>query len=360
MNKVHDRCQKDECAKFYYGSKKLYGELKFFKVVLYILAAIPVTLALLPKTILDISDKMSFVFTMISFAVTLGTELLSGVQNNLKEHAILQHQMYESEITGSTFSKIEYDREATNDVHEIAIRKGYPLMKRAKKYPTVNVPSEISDDHSYLYLTRKNAATTKYLLSRVFYTYLTLLFAIALLFIMLMLFYRSGATEYFALIIGFYPLVIPIIRAVIASYKCQRQCAKICADIDNFFADGDASIERLARFYYYVQNIEFEMLTTRPTIGKFFHIFFRKGVRILDDGVTVRFIEATKELRGKSKNIITQAKGKDLITKKDIDIAEIERKEALKKERERKKLLKQKEQEKKASTTVKKTTTKKK
>ena len=36
-----------------------------------------------------------------------------------KEFAILEHQMFEAEITGSTFSKIEYDRETTNEINEI-------------------------------------------------------------------------------------------------------------------------------------------------------------------------------------------------------------------------------------------------
>lgn len=317
-NKVSARCTKDTCAKFLFASNRMYSELKWIKIATYLLNIIPVVICFLSKE----DELIQLVCSLVSFTMTLITEVVTSFLNNYKEKAILEHQLYEAEITGSTFSKIEYDRESTNDLHELAIRKGMAKMRKQKgEYPISYVPKEITDDHSYLYLCRTSASKYRYLLSRMFYLYGAVLIAIAVAFVSVTFTSYTGKSLY--LLVCFWPLIIPFIRDCAACKKCIRQCVKICADIDNFFADGDASVERLARFYYYVQNIEFEMLTTRPVIYSFIQVLFSHGVRVLTDGVTERFLDAIVELKEKSlinKGIISQPKGKGLITKVDHDL----------------------------------------
>lgn len=328
MNKVSVRCEKDSCAKFYFASKRLFFESKTVKVLLYMIAIIPVVLTFIPEV-----KDYAFICSIVSFTLTLVNEVSTTFLSNQKEKAILEHQLYEAEITGSTFSKIEYDRESTNELNELAIRKGIPKMRKCKKYPVVNVPDQITDDYSYIYLCRKGAATDRYLLSRIFYVYFAILMGIIFLFVGAV-FLEETTTAYLTLIIGFYPLVSPFIKDCLACKKGMKQCAKICADIDNFFADGDASIERLARFYYYVQNIEFEMMLVKPAVFNIFPKMFKRGIDILQDGVTIRFIEAIQELKSRSlilNGTLHQPKGKSLITKVEYDAEYLNRLEKEKK-----------------------------
>lgn len=335
MNKVSIRCQKQSNAKFYYASQKMFGEVKMLKIGLYLLAVVPVVLQFIPA--MNTNDNLSFLYTVLSFAITILNEVLSSFFSNHKENAILEHQMYESEITGSTLSKTEYDREMTNNLHELAIRKGLPKMRDIeednKEYHSVVVPDEISDDYSYLYLCRTSAAKTNFILGRMFVFYVLLLTFVIVMFIACM-FWKQNTADYLKLIIGFYPLVIPFIRNCMSCKKTQKNCVKICADIDNYFSDGDASVERLARFYYYTQNIEFEMMTNRPAIYNIFNKMFKHGLEVLEAGVTLRFEDSINELYGKSKGLVTQARGKGLITRVDYDlekIQELERKKKLQK-----------------------------
>lgn len=358
MNKVNVRCMKDSSAKFLFASKKMYSDLKWLKIFMYLLNIVPVVICFLPQS----DDLISLICSFVSFGLTLFNEFFSAFLSNYKEKAILGHQIYEAEITGSTFSKIEYDRETTNDLNELAIRKGLPKMKKASSYPISNVPQDISDDYSYLYLCRVSAAKYRYLLERIFYIYFILLIAIACFFSTTQLIEQfRGKTLYF--IICFWPLIIPFIRDCAACKKCMRQCVKICADIDNFFADGDSSVERLARFYYYAQNLEFEMLTTRPVIYKTFEIIFSRKLKTLTDGVTDRFRDAIYELRSKSlinKGIIQAPKGKGLITRNEIDIDKItEKKKTTKKAPVKSTTNKSKSEKEKSSTKTTKTSTSK-
>lgn len=330
MNKVSSRCVKESCAKFLFASNRMSSELKFIKVGMYLLNIIPVVICFLPSS----SEQTQLICSCISFAMTLINEVVGSFLTDYKEQAILEHQLYEAEITGSTFSKTEYDRELTNNLNELAIRKGLSKTNKSQgQYPISNVPDEITDDYSYLYLCRVSASKYKYLLSRMFYLYAGILIAIAVGFICAtFLNTTTGKTLY--LLICFWPLIIPFIRNCAACKKCIRRCVKICADIDNFFADGDASVERLARFYFYVQNIEFEMLTTRPVIYKSIEKCFGHGIKVLTNGVTERFKEAIVELKGKSlmnKGIISQPKGKGLITKVDYDLEYLKKVEKNKK-----------------------------
>ena len=323
MNKVAERCLKPANAKFHFASKRLFFEAKAVKVCLYLAAVVPIVLTFLPIFNDDESTGIAgVVLSLISFCITLATELSSSFMATHKESAILEHQMFEAEITGSTFSKIEYDREATNEIHELAIRKGLPKMKKAKKQPVRNVPEEISDDYSYFYLCRIKAATEKYLLSRIFYIYFFVLVAVILAFIFGSVFVKGAdPATYLSLIVGFYPLVMPIIKDCMACKKAMKKCSKICADIDNFFADGDDSIGRLARFYYYIQNLEFEMLVDRPAVFNIFHLMFKRGINVLQEGVTYRFLGSIKELKSRSLMLkgTLKTKNRDIITKVEYD-----------------------------------------
>lgn len=330
-NKVKARCQKEEYAKFYYTSQKMFFSLKVARVFLYAVAILPVILTLIPS----VSVRYAFICSIVSFSLSILNEALTSFLNGYKKKAIMVYQLYETEITGSQFSKIEYDRETTNDLNELAIRKGISQVRKQEELNVLDVPDEISDDYSYLYLCRKSAATTNYLLSRIFYIYFFSLIAIAAFFVVA-IFFKSETIEYLTLIITFYPVVSPIIKACGKCKECIKDCTKMCADIDNFFADGDVSLERLARMYYYVQNLEFEMMLNRPAIFNGFKSLFKTGIENLEEGVTIRFKAAIVELKSKSmmqKGIIAQPKGKALITKVDYDMDRLTKIEKKKKQK---------------------------
>ena len=88
------------------------------------------------------------------------------------------------------------------------------------------------------------------------------------------------------------------------------------------------SLERLARMQYYVQQIEFEMYSSRPTIYKLFKKIFNRGVEVLQGGVTERFEASIVELKQKSlinKGILSIPKGKSLITQKEYDLEKLKK-----------------------------------
>ena len=291
MNKVFLRCKKESSAKFYYSSQIMQTESKSVKLIAYFISIIPIVLSLLPIP----GDKTTLVFatTMISFGLTLFLEFISSFLSNHKEKSILLGQLYEAEISGSTFSKIEYDREMTNELNELAIRKSASKMSKITDYHTENVPEEIEDRCSYLYLCRTKSAATYYLMSRMFAIYVAILCLLITLFICIA-FVKNDTFQFLQLIIQFYPLILPIIRNITSSRKTMRYCAKLSADIDNFLADGDDTNIRLARFVYYVQNIEFEMLMASPARYAVFYKMFDRGLKNLEKGVTKRFISAER------------------------------------------------------------------
>lgn len=336
MSKVNKRCLKDTSAKFYYASTRMFNELKIIKIILYVIAIIPIILQLIPST----SETMSLVCTLASFSLTIINEVSSSLLKTHKENAIMLNQLYEAEITGSTFSKIEYDMEMTNELHELAMRKGMSKMRqiesKSESYHTVEVDERISDDYAYLYLCRKETAKTNYLLSRMFVIYSLILVGIILIF-GFCIFFESNTANYLKLIISFYPLIIPIIRNCSSCKETEKKCNKICADIDTFFSSGDASIPKLTRFYYYVQNMEFEMMSNRPAVYKIFPKMFSTGLSNLEDGVTKRFINSQNELIAKSRGLVSTTTPKNLITKSDIDYTKIVEREEARKKKEREK-----------------------
>ena len=337
MNRVDERCGQNKHAKFHYASKRIFTELKIIKVILYILAIVPIVLSFIPQ----VKTEYNLICSIVSFALSIVTECVTSFLTKHKDAGIHSLQLYETGVTGSPFSKIEYDRELTNDLNELAIRKGlYKAQEVEEKYK-ISVPSDISDDYSYLYVCRINAATNKYLLSRIFYIYFFFLMAVVALFVG-MIFLKTETKEYLALIIAFYPLVSPIIKDCNSAKECMRNCTKTCADIDNFFADGDVSTERLARMHYYVQQLEYEMYRNRPVIFNFFKKMFKRGVEVLQTGVTERFRSAIVELKQKAliqKGVIAQPKGKSLIVQRDIDMETLKQLERKKKQQKAQKQL---------------------
>ena len=331
-NKVKTRCQQEEYAKFYYTSQKMFFSLKAVRVFLYAVALLPIVLTLIPA----VSERYALICSIVSFCLSLLNELLTSFTNGYKKKAVMVYQLYETGITGSQFAKIEYDRETTNDLNELAIRKGLSQVRGQQELYVVDVPDEISDDYSYLYLCRKSAATTNYLLSRIFYIYVVSLLVIAAGFVVVAVFFKGEPIRYLTLIITFFPVASPVIKACGKCKECIKDCTKVCADIDNYFADGDVSFERLARMYYYVQNLEFEMMYNRPTIFSGFKAMFKTGVANLEEGVTIRFKEAIVELKSKSmiqKGMLSQPKGKALITKVDYDMDKLTKIEKKKKQK---------------------------
>jgi hypothetical protein len=324
MNKVKDRSLTESALKFKYASESSYRLAKILKLGLYLLAIISVVMSQI-----EALKQIGFAMTILSFAITIITDLTGQLRSNIVESAILEKQLFEIEITGSTFSKIEYDREMTNKLQELAIRKGLSKAKSTKtKHIPVLVPDHVSDDYSYLYLVRIEAAKRNYILSRFFYIYAMLLVGIVLIFITLASLRKAETKDFLQLIIGFYPLLKPIITNMSASKKAATNYVKICADIDNFFADGDDSLERLARFYYYVQNLEFEALSNCPTMYAMLQAPFKHGQQVLVRGVSERFIEATYELKTRNlmlKHGLAIPKGQDLITRREYTLEDLER-----------------------------------
>jgi hypothetical protein len=333
MNKVKERSMTPEALRFRYASDKLFLQAKLIKLFIYSLALVSVVLSVVPNiknSTFHLGGKdipVSFIATIVSFSITIFSDFISQYLANVKEHAILERQLYQCEITGSAFSKIEYDREMTNELNELAIRKGHPTKKEQNKKPFVDISQEISDDYSYLYLTRMEAAKTNFLLSRMYVFYWLILIFIAVTIVSLAIL-ETETVQYLQLIIGFYPLLAPIIKNLNACQKASSNCIKICADIDNFFADGDDSLERLARFYYYVQNLEFEALSNCPTMYAMLQAPFKHGQQVLVRGVSERFIEATYELKTRNlmlKHGLAIPKGQDLITRREYTLEDLER-----------------------------------
>ena len=356
MNKINIRCQKEGNAKFFYASRKMTLESKTVKVFIFLLSLVPIVLSLAP--IPGNQETLIFAFTMVSFGMTLLIEFMSSFVSTHKEKSVMLHQLYEVSITDSFFSKIEYDREMTNELNELAIRKAAPKMNKLSVYHKEEVSQEIDDKYGYLYIVRKNAAKMNYLLSRMYAIYIFWLAIVLAAFISLS-FFKNDTKEFFQLIIQFYPLVLPIVKNINASRKTMRHCAKISADIDNFFADGDDSLMRRSRFIYYVQNIEYESYMDSPVRYAIFYKLFRRGLRNLEKGVTKRFIEAQRELTIKSSSAKQKLYREVLEEKTRLEAKDEEEKilasmKRIEKEAKKAEMLKQKELEKKQKIAAKK------
>ena len=295
MNKVEANCKKESNAKFYYASEKMFFESKVLKVAVFIISIIPIVLSLVPM-----SDKGAIVFfaTMVSFAFTVSLELLSSLRTTHKERSVLLKQLYSAGITGCPFAKIEYDRERTNFLNELAIRKAETKISSLKEFHVEKVPREIDDKYTYLYICRTNAASNNYLMSRMYAVYIISLVLMIGLFVSFS-FVKHDTFEFLQLIIQFYPLVLPVIRNINSCNKAMKYYTKISADIDNYFANKNKSAETRARFISYIQGLEFEAMKENPEKYKIFEKMFSGGLKKLNRGVTNRFIDSVEYFDGK-------------------------------------------------------------
>ena len=310
MNRVAANCKKESNAKFYYASQKMFLESKALKITSFIITIIPIILSLATK---GGHNTAVFVTTMISFAFAVTLELLSSFTTTHKERSVLLRQLYSAGITGSTFSKIEYDREQTNFLNELAIRKAEAVISTVKDFHVENVPKEIDDKYAYLYICRTNAASNNYLMSRMYAFYIASLVLIVGLFISFA-FVKNNTFEFLQLIIQFYPLILPVIRNINSCHKATKYYIKISADIDNYFASKNKSSEKRARFISYIQGLEFEAMRENPEKYKIFEKMFSGGLKKLNRGVTNRFIDAVEVFDGKK---ITRIDPFPLKVKKD-------------------------------------------
>lgn len=319
MNRVEANCKKESNAKFYYASKNMFFETKVIKVVTFLISIIPIILTLIPMT----SKTLVFATTMVSFTFSVILELLSSLRTTHKERSVLLRQIYNAGITGCTFSKTEYDREKTNFLNELAIRKAEATISSLKEFHVVNVPKEIEDKYTYLYICRTNAASNNYLMSRMYAVYIFSLVLIIGLFISFA-FVKYNSFEFLQLIIQFYPLVLPVIRNINSCYKTMKYYTKISADIDNYFAEGSKSPEKRARFVSYIQGLEFEAMREAPEKYTIFSKMFSGGLKKLNRGVTNRFIDSIERLEGRKIKRLTPVplknnkdkKGKNALDKK--------------------------------------------
>lgn len=292
MNNVLEKENKERNIQIYRGSKKMFKETKIARAILYLINFVP--LALVFSQDLFQSDEatanlIKFSSSAVSLILNILTELLSNIIANHKEEAVLLAQLFETEITGNTLSKMEYDRETTNELYELAIRKG--TLKKEKKFKgAYDVPQEIDEKYTFLFINRYIAAETRYLLGKLQIIFGVIITAASVAFI----FWLSGMDMAQAVyyIVCFWSVFIPIVRNFTKCTKNKKQCVKMSADIDNFFADGDDSKERLERFNFYVQSLSFEMRNNLVIIPSSLRWFLSYQIKVLDVGVTNRFIEA--------------------------------------------------------------------
>ncbi len=213
-------------------------------------------------------------------------------------------QLYSAGITGCTFSKIEYDRERTNFLNELAIRKAESKISTLKEFHIENVPKEIDEKYTYLYICRTNAASNNYLMSRMYAVYIVSLVLIIALFVGFS-FVKNNTFEFLQLIIQFYPLILPVIRNINSCQKAMKYYTKISADIDNFFANKNKSNETRARFISYIQGLEFEAMRANPEKYVIFSKLFNGGLKKLNRGVTNRFLDSVAAFNGKKLTHLT-------------------------------------------------------
>lgn len=93
------------------------------------LAIVPVVLSLIPQ----VKTEHSLICSIVSFALSIVSECVTSFLTKHKDAAIHSQQLFETGVTGSPFSKIEYDREITNELNELAIRKGLPTAQEVEE-----------------------------------------------------------------------------------------------------------------------------------------------------------------------------------------------------------------------------------
>lgn len=305
MNKVLEKENKERNIQIYRSSKKMFSEAKIAKIILYCVNFIPLILVFTQDMFVKdavTANLVKFTSSAVSLILNVLTELLSNIIANHKEKAVLLAQLFETEITGTTLSKMEYDREITNDLYEIAIRKG--TLKKQKQFTgAYDVPQEIDDKYAYLFINRYIAAENRFILDKLQILFGVLITVVSIAFVFWLSNMNMAEAVYY--LVCFWSVFIPIVRNFAKCSKNKKQCVKISADIDNFFADGDDSSDRLQRFNFYVQSLSFEMRNNLVTIPKFMRVLFGYQIKVLDVGVTNRFIEAIYQFE----NTVLEKKG---------------------------------------------------
>lgn len=305
MNKVLLNENKERNIQIYRSSQKMATESKLAKIILYVVNFIPLILVLTqdlfgkdPYT----SNLVKFSSSAVSLILNILTELISNIIANHKEKSVLLAQLFETQITGRTLSKMEYDRETTNELYELAIRKG--ALKKEKKYTgAYDVPQEIDDKYAYLFINRYIAAENRFLLDKLQIIYGVVIAVVSILFIFFLA--NMNMTEAVYYFVCFWPVIIPVVRNFSKCSKNKKQCVKISADIDNFFAEGDDSAEKLYRFNAYIQSISFELRNNLVVIPTTLRLLLSFQIKVLDVGVTNRFIEAVYQFE----NLVMEKKG---------------------------------------------------
>ncbi|MDE6585107.1 MAG: hypothetical protein K2K80_00295 [Clostridia bacterium] len=305
MNKVLINENKEQNIQIYRSSKKMATEAKLAKIIMYIVNFIPLILVLTqdlfgkdPYT----ANLIKFSSSAVSLILNILTELISNIVANHKEKSVLLAQLFETQITGKTLSKMEYDRETTNELYEIAIRKG--TLKKEKNYTgAYDVPQEIDDKYTYLFINRYIAAENRFLLDKLQIIYGVIIAVVSILFIFFLANMNMAEAVYY--FVCFWSVFIPIVRNFAKCSKNKKQCVKISADIDNFFAEGDDSPEKLYRFNAYIQSLSFELRTNLVIIPTTLHKLLAFQIKVLDVGVTNRFIEAVYQFE----NLVMSKKG---------------------------------------------------
>ncbi|MBD5632057.1 MAG: hypothetical protein HDP34_02350 [Clostridia bacterium] len=305
MNRVLENEKKERNIQIYRSSKKMFTEAKISKIFLYLVNFIPLILIFTQGFFITdeaTANLVKFTSSAVSIILNVLTELISNIVANHKEKAVLLAQLFETEITGTTLTKMEYDRELTNELFEIAIRKG--TLKKEKKYTgAYDVPQEISDKYAFMFINRYIAAENRFLLDKLQIVYGILITAISIGFVFWLS--NMSMTEALYYIVCFWSVFIPIVRNFAKCAKNKRQCVKISADIDNYLADGDDSKEKLQRFNSYIQSISFEMRNNLVSLPNTLRWLLSYQIKVLDVGVTNRFIEAVYQFE----NLVLEKKG---------------------------------------------------
>ncbi len=291
-NEVQTREYYEQNVRTYVASNKIFNQLKAVKIFLYLLNFIPLIMIFIPST----SNAIKITSSFISLGLNVLSEFLSNILSDSKERAIRLKQLFETQITLTPFSYIEYDREMTNELHEISIRQGgtelYNPKRKTEYVGAYAVPSNIPEKYCYLFINRYDSSETKYLLGIMRILYGVLMSVIVTAAVIWLVVGTQFAINSIYYVVACWSLLIPVIRNFVTSGKNIRQCVKITADIDNFFADGDDSVGKLARFNYYIQSLTFEMRQSLILIPKFMRKIFKNRIAILDEGVQKRFLQA--------------------------------------------------------------------
>ena len=128
-NEVQTREYYEQNVRTYVASNKISNQLKAVKVFLYLLNFIPFIMIFIPST----SNAIKITSSFISPGLNVLNEFLSNILSDLKERAIRLKQLFETQITLTPFSYIDYDREMTNELHELSIRKGGTELYNPKR-----------------------------------------------------------------------------------------------------------------------------------------------------------------------------------------------------------------------------------